>query len=55
MVGPFLLSELTHIDVNMGLYRDDGLATSTKKVQASRSDKKRNAQNLQTQQLTNHY
>ena len=26
----FLLSQLTHLDVNVGLYRDDGLATGTK-------------------------
>ena len=26
----FLLSQFTHLDVNVGLYRDDELATSTK-------------------------
>ena len=30
LVGLFLLSQLTHLDVNVGLYRDDGLATCTK-------------------------
>ena len=29
LVGLFLLSQLTHLDVNVGLYRDDGLATCT--------------------------
>ena len=31
LVGLFLLSQLTHLDVNVGLYRDDGLATCTKR------------------------
>ena len=30
LVGLFLLSQLTHLDVNDGLYRDDRLATCTK-------------------------
>ena len=30
LVGLFLLSQLTHLGVNVGMYRDDGLATSTK-------------------------
>ena len=30
LVGLFLLSQLTHLDVNVGLYRDDGPATCTK-------------------------
>ena len=30
LVGLFLLSQLTHLDVIVGLYRDDGLATCTK-------------------------
>ena len=30
LVGLFLLSQLTHLDVNVGLYRDDALATCTK-------------------------
>ena len=30
LVGLFLLSQLTNLDVNVGLYRDDGLATCTK-------------------------
>ncbi|CAH3108963.1 unnamed protein product [Porites lobata] len=28
LVGSFLLSQLQHLDVNIGLYRDDGLAIS---------------------------
>ncbi|CAH3034629.1 unnamed protein product [Porites lobata] len=28
LVGSFLLSQLKHLDVNIGLYRDDGLAIS---------------------------
>ena len=30
LVGLFLLSQLSHLSVNVGLYRDDGLATCTK-------------------------
>ena len=30
LVGLSLLSQLTHLDINVGLYRDDGLATRTK-------------------------
>ena len=30
LVGLFLLSQLTHLDVNVGLYREDQLATFTK-------------------------
>ena len=30
LVGLFLLSQLTHLDANVGLYRDDGLTTWTK-------------------------
>ena len=30
LVGLFLLSQLTHLDIKVGLYRDDGLATCTK-------------------------
>ena len=30
LVGLFLFTKLTHLDVNVGLYRDDGLATCTK-------------------------
>ena len=55
LVGLFLLSQLTHLDVNVGLYRDDGLATCTKTPKQVEAIKKRNVQNLQTQQLANHY
>ena len=30
LIGLFLFPQLTHLDVNVGLYRDDGLATCTK-------------------------
>ena len=40
LVGLFLLSQLTHLDVNVGLYRDDRIVTCTKNAQASRSNKK---------------
>ena len=30
LVGLFLLSQVTHLDVNVRLYKDDGLATCTK-------------------------
>ena len=29
LVGLFLLSKLTHLEINVGLYRDDGLAICT--------------------------
>ena len=40
MVGLFLLSQLTHRDVNVGLYRADGLATCTKKPKQVETIKK---------------
>ena len=55
LVGLFLLSQLTHFDVNVGLYKDDGLATCTKTPKQVEAIKKRNVQNLQTQQLANHH
>ena len=55
LVGLFLLSQLTHLDVNVGLYRNDGLATCTKTPKQVEAIKKRNVPNLQTQQLANHY
>ena len=41
LVGLFLLSQLTHLDVNVGLYRDDGLVNMHKNAQASRSNKRK--------------
>ena len=40
LVGLFLLSQLTHLDVNVGLYRDEGLATCTspKQVEAIKKE-----------------
>ena len=40
LVGLFLLSQLTNVDVNVGLYRDDGLATCTKTPQEVEAIKK---------------
>ena len=40
LVGLFLLSQLTHLDVNVGLYRDDGLATCTKSPKQVQAIKK---------------
>ena len=40
LLGLFLLSQLTHLDVNVGLYRDDGLATCTKKPKQVEAIKK---------------
>ena len=45
-VGLFLLSQLTHLDVNVGLYRDDGLATCRKTPNQVEAIKKGNVQNL---------
>ena len=54
LVGLFLLSQLTHLDVNVGIYSVDGLATCTKSPKQVETIK-RNVQNLQTQQLANHH
>ena len=40
LVGRFLLSWLTHLDVNVGLYANGGLTTCIKNAQGSRSNKK---------------
>ena len=40
LVGLFLLSQLTHLDVNVGLYRVDGLATCTKSPKQEEAIKK---------------
>ena len=55
LVGLFLLSKLTHLDVNVGLYRDGVLATFAKTLKPVEAIKKRNVQNLQTQELANNY
>ena len=55
LVRLFLLSRLTHLDVNVGLYRDDGLVTCTKTPKQVEAIKKRNVQNLQTKHLANHF
>ena len=54
LVGLILLSQLTHLDVNVGLYRDGGQATCAKTPKQVEAIKK-NVQNLQKQQLANHY
>ena len=41
LVGLFLLSQLTHLDVNVGCYRDDGLATCTKSPKQVEATKKK--------------
>ena len=40
LVGLFLLSQLTHLDVNVGLYRDGGLATCAKTPKQVKAIKK---------------
>ena len=42
LVGLFLLSQLSHLSVNVGLYRDDGLATCSKTPKQVEAIKKRN-------------
>ena len=44
LVGLFLLSQLTHLDVNVGLYGDYGLATCTKTPKQIEMIRKRNVQ-----------
>ena len=41
IVGLFLLSELSHLGLNIGLYRDDGLAVSNKSPKATEALKKK--------------
>ena len=55
LVGLLLLSQLTHLDVNVRLCRDNGLATCTKTPKQVVAIKKRNVQNLHPQQLSKHY
>ena len=50
-VGLFLLSQLTHPDVNVGLYRDDGLATCTKSPKQVEAIKRRNVQTFKDNSL----
>ena len=40
LVGSFLLSQLQHLDVNIGLYRDDGLAISNAAPRDTKNIKK---------------
>ena len=40
LIGLFLLSQCIHLDVNVGLYRDDRLATCTKTPKQEQSTKK---------------
>ncbi|CAH3180189.1 unnamed protein product [Porites lobata] len=40
LVGSFLLSQLQHLDVNIGLYRDDGLAISNAALRDTEKIKK---------------
>ena len=48
LVGLFLLSQLTHLDVHLGLYRDDELATGTKTLKQVEAIKKEIAKSLNT-------
>ncbi|GFR68166.1 hypothetical protein ElyMa_002015900, partial [Elysia marginata] len=41
LVGLYLLSQLQHLDVKVGLYRDDGLAVTNKPPQQSEKIKKK--------------
>ena len=38
LVGSFLLSQLQHLNINVGLYRDDGLAITNSSLVISSSD-----------------
>ena len=55
LVGLFLLPQLTHLDVNVGLYRDDGLATCTKTPKQVEAIKKVMCKILKHNSLLNHY
>ena len=49
LVGLFLLSQITHLDVNVGLYRENGLATCPKTPEQVETIEKKCA-NLQKKQ-----
>ena len=40
LVRLYILSQLQHLDINVGLYRDDGLATCSKKPRQAEQIKK---------------
>ena len=40
LVGPYLLSQLNELDINVGLYRDDGLAVCNKSARQTEIIKK---------------
>ena len=45
LVGLYLLSQLQNLNINVGLYRDDGLAV-TKHTKRSGEDKEKTMQNM---------
>ena len=48
LVGLYLLSQLQHLDMNVGLYRDNGLAVTKLSPQNTERMKKENMQNIKT-------
>ena len=47
LVGLFLLSQLQYLNINVGLYRDDGLAITNQTPRKADKIKKRNMQDIQ--------
>ncbi|GFN75905.1 hypothetical protein PoB_000241100 [Plakobranchus ocellatus] len=41
LVGLYLLSQLKNLNINVGLYRDDGLAVTTQSAREAKSTKKK--------------
>ena len=54
LVGLYLLSQLQHLVMKVGLYRDDGLAITNKPPRRVENMKKRNVQNSQIQRPEHH-
>ena len=54
LVGLYMLSQLEKLGIDIGLYRDDGLATYNKTPRQTENIKKENMQNRQRKQAENH-
>ena len=54
LVGLYLLSQLQHLTMNVGLYRDDALAITNRPPRAVENMKKRNVANIQRQRPAHH-
>ena len=55
LAGSFLLSQLQELNINIGLYRDDGLVISNTTPRDTENFKKGNMPHLQSQRTTYHH